>query len=227
MPQKRSFTLLAISTYCIFITSIISGQHLITLFGLSVTSGMFIFPLTTVLIAVMTELEGARTSRRLIVYCAWANVMMLCVIFAVQQFPSTHSSIGDAAVYDLFLKRFSFILGVSTLAFIVSEYVNVFLLSSLNLLTQGKYFLQRVLCSTVCAVTVDTIIVFPFYLSRQSSFADAAFEAGKVLVLKIWVDIVILPLCVLLMSLLRQPRETALPPSALPFTSIYYLKQYE
>lgn len=224
--MKQHHILLAFSTYCILITSVIAGQHLITVWGVSVSSGMFIFPFSYVLIAVMAECWGARVARRIILYCTLMNIIMLCLIYMILHIPSEQSSIGSAAVYDLFLRRFAFVLMVSTLAFTVSECVNVFLLSRLKLLTQGKYFVQRALCSTLCAVTLDTLIVFPFYLSRQLSLKHALFEASMGWGLKILMDVVVLPLSVFLMGLMGRRYDPVLPPSAIPFTSTYYLKQY-
>lgn len=228
MEKNRYHTFLALATYCILIASTISGQHLVTFFGLTVTSGMFVFPLTYMFIAASTELYGAETTRRTILYCTMANVTMLAIIYIFGHMPSERSAIGSAEVYRLFLERFSYVLAISTIAFSVSESVNVWLLSKLNMLTQGKWFLQRAFLSTVCAVTLDTLLVFPFFLSRQASLSQAVIEASMVLLIKIFYDIALLPFCWATVACIKTiTAAPVLPPSAIPFTSSYYLKQYD
>lgn len=228
MEKKRYDTFLAIATYCILITCAISGQNLVNLFGLTVTSGMFVFPFTYIFIAASTELYGAKTTRRTILYCTMANLTMLAIIYIFAHMPSERSAIGSAAVYRLFLDRFSYVLSISTMAFAISESVNVWLLSKLNVFTQGKWFLQRAFLSTVCAVTLDTLLVFPFFLSRQASVGQAVIEASMVLMIKIFYDIALLPFCWGIVACIRtMTAAPVLPPSAIPFTSSYYLKQYD
>jgi len=228
MVKKRYDTFLAMATYCILITCAISGQNLINVFGLTVTSGMFVFPFTYMFIAASTELYGAQTTRQTIIYCTAANAVMLGVIFLFTQIPSERSAIGSAEVYHAFLNRFSYVLGISTLAFAISENVNVWLLSRLKVLTHGRLFIQRAFLSTVCAVTLDTMLVFPFYFSRQGSFSQAAMEASMVLGMKIFYDIALLPLCWGMVACIKSiTAAPTLPQSATPFTSSYYLKQYD
>lgn len=228
MEAKRYHTFLAIATYCVLLTSVISGQNLINLFGLTVTSGMFVFPFTYMFIAASTELYGSETTRRTILYCALANAFMIGVIYLFSLMPSTKSAIGSAETYHLFLERFSYVLAISTVAFVVSEHVNVYLLSKLNVLTHGKRFIQRAFFSTVCAVTVDTLLVFPFFLSRHSTLSHAALEAFWVLGMKVFYDIALLPMCWGMVAGIKSiTAAPVLPPSAIPFTSAYYLRQYD
>lgn len=223
-------TIVAMSIYSILVTSIIAGQNTIRVFGHSITSGMLIFPLTYILIAVSTELCGVKRTRSVIFCTSLCNVFMGLIIFIFTKIPSPSSFLGDSIFYHNFSCRLSYFLFISTIAFMISENVNVWIISRLNFLTGWKMLIFRTFLSTSCAIIIDTWILFPLsiYFIKNNAIAQAIIDTFIIMIIKMAYDLFLLPVFWVIVAIIRR-REKMLTLDnsssfALPYSSISYLQ---
>lgn len=218
--------IIALLLYMILYTGIVAGQNLITFFGITITTGMLIFPFTYILIAISTELYGTRKTREIIFCSAFCNILMIFIIFIFSKIPSERAYIGDPAIYHNFTSRLSYLMLVSTVAFLVSENANVWIISKLRALTNNGNLLTRAFLSTASAIIIDTWLVFPLFLSRQNDLGLAVWETLIVMCIKLGYDIVLLPIFCVIIEMIKYQhgdREDCLPGYAKAFTSSSYL----
>lgn len=212
--------------FAIIVTSSVAGQNLIQVFGYTISTGMLIFPLTFVLVATATEIYGFKFARSMIWTAGFCNLFMVTVILLFIKIPSSHAFVGDIAIYQKFSLRLAYLMSISTFAYVISEYVNAWLISRLSALVNGRFLLFRALFSISIAVTVDTWLVFPFFFSRQGNISAAVVETLMDIIIKISYEILLLPLVWFLVAYIRnknnESRFSDLAPS-LSYSSIDYL----
>lgn len=222
-------TIVAMSIYTILITSIIAGQNTIRVFGHTITSGMLIFPLTYILIAVSTEICGVKRTRAIIFFSSLCNFFMGLVIFIFTKIPSESSFFGNSSFYHDFSCRLSYFLFISTIAFMISENVNVWVISRLDFLTGWRMLIFRTFLSTSCAIIIDTWILFPIsiYFIKKSAIGQAIIDTFIIMIIKMTYDLLMLPIYWVIVGIIRE-REKRLtlensPPCVLPYSSVSYL----
>jgi len=214
--------------FTILVASTIAGQNFISILGYKITSGTLIYPFTFPLVASLTELYGFRYARSVIWTGAFCNLLMAIIIFIISMTPSSQAYVGDVDIYHRFCERMTKLITFSTLAFIVSEYANAWILSRLGVLIQGKFLLIRALLSVSSAVAIDTWIIFPLFLTRQKNISIALKETFAYMMIKIIMEICLLPVFWAIVEYVRR-REggyhfSEIPECGLPFTSVQYIK---
>ncbi len=219
---------IAMFLYAILFTSLIAGQNLINIFGYTITSGMLIYPFTLHFIAAATELFGFKRARTMVWTTTVCNVFMISIIIAFTYLPSSAAAyIGDSEVYRDFSQGMAFLMSVSTYSYVISEYINAWIISKLRALTNGKLLLLRALFSTSVATIVDTLLVFPFFLTRQETLLEAMVGMFIVLGVKLIYDIIFLPLVWIIVAYVRY-RDSSLNNNSTdsmnsPYSSVTYL----
>jgi len=108
----------------------------------------FIFPITYALGDVVTEVYGYNMARKLI----WLS-LLLQFIFAILitiaiHLPSPDFWKGDAAYFAVFGSILRFVLA-GTVANIISNFMNIYLVSKLKIPMEGKFFWFRSIISTL------------------------------------------------------------------------------
>lgn len=227
---KRYDTIIALLMYMILFTSVIAGQNLIEVFGITITTGMLIFPFTYILIAASTELYGIKKTREIIFSVAFCNIIMILTIFAFTQIPSERAFLGNSELYHDFSNRISYLLFISTIAFLISENLNAWIISRLKILTSGNMLVFRAFLSTACAIILDTWLVFPLFLSRQQDIEIAILETLVVMTVKLAYDMALLPVFWAIIAFIKYKSDEeidALPECARPYTAAHYLSTSE
>lgn len=220
---------IAMLMFVILIASSIAGQNFINLFDHNIATGMLIFPINFILVALITELYGFRYARSIILFAAFCNMILASIIILFTKIPSSSAYIGDALVYHKFCERLAHLIFISTCAYIISEYTNAWIISNLSRIFSGKFLLWRAFLSISIGVTVDTWLFFPIVLSRQNSTSAAAMETFFDMFVKIGYEMLLLPLFWILIEYSKYRKQNTsyfdnLPESALPYSSVHYLK---
>jgi len=227
MMRARHDLKITMILFTILVTSTIAGQNFVTVFGYRVTSGTLIYPLTFPLVASLTELYGFRYTRSVIWTGAACNLIMALIIFLSTIIPSTHTFVGDVGMYHRFCSRMAELITLSTLAYLVSEYANAWIISRLGILTQGKFLLLRAFASISTAAAIDTWIIFPLFLSRQKYIGVAAKETFIYMLIKILMEVCLLPLFWIIVEFVKHKEggySSEIPDGSLPFTSVHYMQ---
>lgn len=129
----------------------------IELLGVVVTPGVFLYPLTFLIVDMLNEFYGLRLARKAILFAFVSNALITVLLSATSYLPGLSGWKLDAP-YSEVMTHVSSVLVASSVSFIFSEYVNSFLLSKIKELTNARLLFLRVFLSTFFAVIIDSFI---------------------------------------------------------------------
>ena len=143
----------------LYIFSNIGATKLVYLevFDLVVTPGVFLFPLTFLVVDMLNEFYGLRLARKAILFAFASNALIIILLSAVAYLPGLPGWELDVP-YGAVVAQVSSVLVASSVSFLFSEYVNSYLLSKIKELTNSRLLFLRVFFSTFFAVIIDSFI---------------------------------------------------------------------
>ena len=136
--------------------------HLTDQFFVNFPAALMFFPLTYFFDDILTEVYGFKMSRLIIwggLFCS--ALVTLCTTIAVYLPASPiwdENTNHGASAYALVFTGSLRVLVASMIAYFSGEFLNSMILAKLKILTAGRYFYLRVLCSTAVGVGIDSII---------------------------------------------------------------------
>lgn len=122
-----------------------------------VTPGVFLYPLTFLVVDVLNEFYGLRLARKAILFTFASNALVTGLLSATIYLPGLSGWKLDMP-YSEVMSRVSSVLLASSVSFIFSEYVNSYLLSKIKMLTNSRFLFLRVFLSTFFAAIIDSFI---------------------------------------------------------------------
>jgi len=150
-----------VAIVAIFITSLITANiiavKLIRLFGLTLSAGIIIFPISYIFGDVLTEVYGYSQARRVIWLGFLCNLITVLAILLGQVLPSASFWKGQAA-YEQILGYTPRILVSSFLAYLVGEFANSFVLAKMKIATGGRWLWTRTVGSTLVGQGFDSVV---------------------------------------------------------------------
>ncbi|QGP38459.1 queuosine precursor transporter [Piscirickettsia salmonis] len=168
---KYSGLLLTIYISTVIITQVLAVR-ITSLAGVILPGGIFIFPLTFVINAVAGEVYGYSEPKKFIWLGFLSEIMFAGVTYAVTHM-SYPSYFKESQAYNIVLDpafRYAF---SSLIGIFVGEFINIYILSKMKILMQGKNFLLRFLISNAIgqlflSFIVDILIFFGKITVAQS-----------------------------------------------------------
>lgn len=143
----------------VYILSTISGVkpiHLVK-FDLTVPPAVFFYPFTFILVDIVNEFYGLRMARRSIIISFTANVFLVGGLWVTTLLPGLEEWTHNQD-YRYFINDIISVLLASSLAYLISENLNSWLLCKIKYLTNSRFLFIRVITSSVCAAALDSII---------------------------------------------------------------------
>ncbi|MFJ1270096.1 queuosine precursor transporter [Legionella lytica] len=144
------FTLFSAS----WLTSCVAAVKLVSIFGITLTGGFIIFPLTSISSTILVEIYGFKNARQ----AAWCglllNIFFVFFIFFVGLIPSSPHW-GLQSEYNHILLQSSRIIFASIVSFVISFFLNAYYISTMKIKCEGKNLPKRILISNTIANTVD------------------------------------------------------------------------
>ena len=141
---------------CLMIANIVSGR-LVQVGSLTLTSAIFLFPITYIFGDILTEVYGFERSRLVIWLGIIANIIMSLYFWLIIKTPVPVFFEG-AEAYKTVLGFTPLVVFASTLGFFAGEFANSSALSILKKVTHGKWLWTRTIGSTIVGEFVDTAI---------------------------------------------------------------------
>ena len=141
---------------CLMIANIVSGR-LVQVGSLTLTSAIFLFPITYIFGDILTEVYGFERSRLVIWLAIMANILMSLYFWLIIKTPVPVFFEGGEA-YKTVLGFTPLVVLASTLGFFAGEFANSSALSILKKVTHGKWLWTRTIGSTIVGEFVDTAI---------------------------------------------------------------------
>lgn len=131
---------------------------------------MFIYPLTFLIVDLLNEFYGLRLARKAILFAFASNAFIVVLLTSTSYLPGLSGWRLDLP-YGEVINYFSSVLVASSISFLLSEYVNSYLLCKIKELTNSRYLFFRVFLSSFFAVIIDSFIFcfIAFYGTMQSS----------------------------------------------------------
>ncbi len=133
------------------------------LFGLQLTAGLIVFPVSYIINDCLTEVYGYRRARLVI----WLGFLMnfLFVLFglAADALPPAsywQQAEGFHAIFGLAPR----IAAASFVAFLTGSFLNAYVMSKMKWSMQGRHFSLRAIASTLVGETADSLVFFPLAL---------------------------------------------------------------
>lgn len=162
MKEKVSvpYMLLGIVFNVCLITANLLETKVIDLFGLTITGGLLVFPVSYIINDCISEVWGFKKARLII----WSGFLMNFFVVGMGQLAVW---LPAAPFWDG-AESFNFIFGLapriviaSLAAFLVGSFLNAYVMSRMKLMSNGRNFSLRAVVSTVVGETADSLVFFP------------------------------------------------------------------
>ncbi|MDP3560058.1 MAG: queuosine precursor transporter [Legionellaceae bacterium] len=155
-----------------WLISCIAAVKLVSIFGLTLTGGFMIFPFTSLAGTLIIEIYGYKNARQAVWSGFLLNILFVLFIYLVSVFPA--SPYWDLQnEFDIILMQSLRITCASLVSFMISFFLNAYIMSNMKLRNNGKALLKRILLSSTVAITVD--IVCFITLAFAGTLPTAAF----------------------------------------------------
>ena len=205
MKQQVSvpFMLLGILFNVCLITANLLETKVITVFGITMTAGLLVFPISYIINDCIAEVWGFKKARLII----WSGFAMNFFVVAMGQIavmlPAAPFWDGEAG--------FNFVFGMaprivvaSLAAFLVGSFLNAFVMSKMKLLHAGKHFSLRAVLSTLVGETADSIIFFPIAFGGIIGWSELWKIMVVQIVLKSLYEVVVLPVTIRVVKAIKK-----------------------
>ncbi|SDV06777.1 queuosine precursor transporter [Pseudomonas mucidolens] len=126
-------------------------------FDVVVTPGVFLYPLTFLIVDLLNESYGLRLARKAIFFAFASNAFIIALLSVTSYLPGLPGWKLDVH-YGEVIGHVSSVLVASSISFLFSEYVNSYLLCKIKELTSSRFLFLRVFFSTFFAVIIDSFI---------------------------------------------------------------------
>ena len=205
MKEKVSvpFMLLGILFNVCLITANLLETKVIQVFGITVTAGLLVFPISYIINDCIAEVWGFKKARLII----WSGFAMNFFVVAIAQIAVAL----PAAPFWEGEEGFNFVFGMaprivvaSLTAFLVGSFLNAYVMSKMKIASQGKNFSARAIWSTVVGETADSLIFFPLAFAGVIPVPELLMMIGIQIVLKSMYEVLILPVTVRVVKAIKK-----------------------
>lgn len=175
----------------------------IQVFGITVTAGLIVFPISYIINDCIAEVWGFKKARLII----WSGFVMNFFVVALGQVAVAL----PAAPFWEGEESFNFVFGMaprivvaSLSAFLVGSFLNAYVMSKMKIASKGKNFSARAIWSTVVGETGDSIIFFPIAFAGIIPWNELVLMMGVQIVLKSLYEVLVLPVTIRVVKYIKK-----------------------
>lgn len=129
-------------------------------FVFRVSAGTLPYPVTFLVTDLISELYGRRRANQVVLSGFVASVFVLGVLWLADQFPVLENSpLDDATWQQVFVSNAPRTILASMVAYLLAQFVDVWLFHYWRDLTRGRHLWLRNNASTVCSQLLDSVLV--------------------------------------------------------------------
>ncbi len=205
MKQKVSipFMLLGILFNVCLIAANLLETKVIQVFGLTVTAGLLVFPISYIINDCIAEVWGFRKTR-LVIWTGFAMNFFVVLLGSVAvSLPAAPFWEGEA--------HFNFVFGMaprivvaSLTAFLAGSFLNAYVMSRMKLSSGGRHFSARAIWSTVVGETADSLIFFPVAFGGLIAWNELLQMMCLQIILKSVYEILVLPITIRVVAVVKK-----------------------
>lgn len=190
---------------CLMLSNIVAGK-LVSIFGITLTAAVVLFPVTYIFGDVLTEVYGFKRARLIIWIGFGCNLLMVLVFWMTLAMPYPEFWRGQEA-YSLVLGTTPRIVAASLIAYLAGSFSNSIVLSKLKVITSGRWLWVRTISSTVVGEGVDSLIfiTLSFYGTLPGPALIQMIIAQYIF--KVLYEIVATPLTYLVVGWIKRKEE--------------------
>ena len=165
--SKQQVSVLFMLFSILFCVCLISANILetkqISVFGISLTGGLIVFPISYIINDCVCEVWGFQKTR-LLIWTGFAMNFFFVAMGALCDWipgaPYWNNDAGFHAIFGLAPR----VAAASFVAFIVGSFANAYVMSRMKIHDKGRNFSLRAILSTIVGESFDSIIFFPLAL---------------------------------------------------------------
>ncbi|MFJ2487490.1 queuosine precursor transporter [Pseudomonas sp. NPDC087639] len=154
-------------------------------FDIVVTPGVFLYPFTFLIVDLLNEFYGLRLARKAILFVFSSNALIIVLLSVSTYAPGLPDWALDAH-YDEVVGHIASALVASSVAFLVSEYLNSYLLCKIKELTNSRFLFLRVFLSTFFAIIIDSFLFFYIAFYGVMTGSDILAMVGVQIMIKMF-----------------------------------------
>ena len=204
--QKQQVSVLFMLFSILFCVCLIAANILetkqISVFGISLTGGLIVFPISYIINDCVCEVWGFQKARLLI----WTGFAMNFFFVAmgalcdwVPGAPYWTNEAGFHAIFGLAPR----VAAASFVAFIVGSFANAYVMSKMKLRYGGRHFSWRAILSTIAGESLDSLIFFPLALGGVVPTPELPKLMLWQVVLKTLYEVIALPITIRVVKTLK------------------------
>lgn len=205
MKQKVSvpFMLLGILFNVCLIAANLLETKVVQVFGITVTAGLLVFPISYIINDCIAEVWGFRKAR-LIIWSGFAmNFFVVILGLIAVALPAAPFWEGET--------HFNFVFGMaprivvaSLMAFLVGSFLNAYVMSRMKVASEGRNFSVRAVWSTLVGETADSLIFFPVAFGGIIAWRELLVMMCVQIVLKSLYEVLILPVTIRVVKAIKR-----------------------
>ncbi|MCD8193255.1 MAG: queuosine precursor transporter [Tannerellaceae bacterium] len=197
------FLLLAILFNVCLVASNLLEAKVIQVFGITMTAGLIVFPISYIINDCIAEVWGFRKARLII----WSGFASNFLVIGFAQL----AVLLPAAPFWEGEEGFNFVFGLapriavaSLIAFLVGSFLNAYVMSKMKVASGGKNFSLRAIVSTLAGESADSLIFFPIAFLGLIPVPELMLMVVTQTVLKSLYEVIILPVTVRVVNYIKK-----------------------
>ena len=205
MKEKVSvpFMLLGILFNVCLIAANLLETKVIQIGSLTVTAGLWVFPISYIINDCIAEVWGFKKAR-LIIWSGFAmNFFVVALGLIAVAIPAAPFWEGEEH-FDFVFGMAPRIVAASLMAFLAGSFLNAYVMSKMKIASQGKNFSARAIWSTVVGETADSLIFFPIAFGGIIAWRELLVMMGLQIVLKSMYEVIILPVTIRVVKAIKR-----------------------
>ena len=141
---------------CILVSNILASK-IINIFGISMTGGVLVFPITYIIGDVLTEIYGYKKSKKIIIYGFTCNLIMVILFYIAMKLPYPEYYLNQDAFVAV-LSSTPRLLLASFIGYLAGGLTNSYIMDYIKNKSKIKYLWFRTITSTIIGEFLDTSI---------------------------------------------------------------------
>lgn len=208
--MKKNVSVLFMLLSMIFVVSLIASNLLetkvIDLWGVEITGGLLLFPISYIINDCIAEVWGFKKARLIIWSGFLLNFFVVALGYLTTLLPSSAEWNGG--------EHFNFIFGLaprialgSFIAFLVGSFLNAYVMSKMKIASQGRNFSLRAIVSTLVGETADSLIFFPIAFAGEMPWSLILRLMCIQIFLKSFYEVLVLPITIQVVKYIKKVEQ--------------------
>lgn len=190
---------------CILVSNILASK-IINIFGISMTGGVLVFPITYIIGDVLTEIYGYKKSKKIIIYGFICNLIMVILFYIAMKLPYPEYYLNQDAFVAV-LSSTPRLLLASFIGYLAGGLTNSYIMDYIKNNSKIKYLWFRTITSTIIGEFLDTSIFLIIGFIGTMKTSDLLFMIVCQSAAKTLYEIVLTPLTYKTIAYLKKKEE--------------------